>query len=89
MVANGNGPEKTVLSRPIEPTSTKPALSSNKAALKPQPSGPNKVYEQPGQQFGDWRDDLVRDGYVIVKGAVPREKAEQYGDRMLSYLENL
>lgn len=25
--------------------------------------------------FGDWRDDLVRDGYAVVKGAVPPSRA--------------
>lgn len=38
--------------------------------------------------FGDWRDDLIRDGYAVVKGAVPRERALDYADRMYSYLES-
>ena len=38
--------------------------------------------------FGDWRDDLIRDGYAVVKGAVPRERALNYADRMYSYLES-
>ena len=25
---------------------------------------------------GDWRDDLVRDGFAIIKGAIPKERAE-------------
>jgi len=40
-------------------------------------------------KFGDFRDDLVRDGYAVVKGAVPRERALQYADKMYSLLESL
>lgn len=39
--------------------------------------------------FGDWRDDLLRDGYAIVKGAIPRERADKYADSMYSWLEGL
>ncbi|KAI5362356.1 hypothetical protein Slin14017_G075930 [Septoria linicola] len=38
-------------------------------------------------QFGDWRDDLVRDGVAIIKGAVPRERADKYDNAMYSWLE--
>ncbi|KAH9842200.1 Phytanoyl-CoA dioxygenase [Teratosphaeria destructans] len=34
-----------------------------------------------------WHKDLVRDGYAVVKGAVPRERAEGYVDEMYSWLE--
>jgi len=40
-------------------------------------------------KFGDWRDELARDGYAVVKGAIPRAKALQYADRMYSWLEGL
>lgn len=39
--------------------------------------------------YGDWRDDLVRDGYAIIKGAIPAEKVEGYADRMYSLIEGL
>ena len=39
--------------------------------------------------YGDWRDDLIRDGYAIVKGAIPRERADKYADAMYSWLEGL
>lgn len=39
--------------------------------------------------YGDWRDDLVRDGFAVIKGAIPRERALNYGDRMVSLLESL
>lgn len=39
--------------------------------------------------FGDWRDDLARDGYAVVKGAIPKERAEKYADQMYGWLEGL
>ena len=39
--------------------------------------------------YGDFRDDLNRDGYVVIKGAVPRERADAYSDAFYSYLEGL
>jgi hypothetical protein len=41
------------------------------------------------RHFGDFRDDLTRDGFAIVKGAIPREKALKYADEMYSWLEGL
>ena len=41
------------------------------------------------QSFGDFRDDLLRDGFAIVKGAVPRERADQYAEEMFQWLEDL
>jgi len=39
--------------------------------------------------FGDFRDDLQRDGFAVVKGAVPRERADQYAEQMFQWLEGL
>lgn len=39
--------------------------------------------------FNDWRDDLVRDGYAIIKGAIPSERAGIYADKMLALMESL
>lgn len=39
--------------------------------------------------FGDFRDDLQRDGFAIVKGAVPRERADTYAEQMFQWLEDL
>ena len=36
---------------------------------------------------GDWRDQLFRDGYVVVKGVITPEKAQTYVDRMFQWLE--
>lgn len=38
--------------------------------------------------FGDWRDTLVENGYVVVKGAVPRERALAYRDLFFTWLES-
>ena len=40
-------------------------------------------------KFGDWRDDLARDGYAVIKGAIPRERADKYANQMYSWLEGL
>ncbi|KAE8155180.1 hypothetical protein BDV25DRAFT_135228 [Aspergillus avenaceus] len=37
--------------------------------------------------YGDFRDDLNRDGYAVIKGAIPRARALKYADSFLSYLE--
>lgn len=39
--------------------------------------------------FGDFLDDLIRDGYAVVKGAVPRERADGYGRDFYDLLESL
>lgn len=39
--------------------------------------------------YGDWRDDLNRDGYAVIKGAIPRARADGYSDKFYSYIENL
>lgn len=40
-------------------------------------------------KFGDWRDDLARDGYAVIKGAIPGERADKYADQMFTWLEGL
>lgn len=40
-------------------------------------------------KYGDWRDDLARDGYAVIKDAIPRERALDYADRMYAWLEGL
>ena len=40
-------------------------------------------------KYGDWRDDLVRDGFAVIKGAIPKERAEKYADAMFGWLEGL
>jgi hypothetical protein len=38
-------------------------------------------------KYGDFRDDLFRDGYVVVKGAIPKDKAKAYQNSALEWLE--
>ncbi|CAK7199273.1 hypothetical protein SEUCBS139899_001948 [Sporothrix eucalyptigena] len=38
-------------------------------------------------RYGDWRDDLFENGYVVVKQVMSAEKAQYYVDKMLSWLE--
>ena len=35
----------------------------------------------------EWETELARDGYAVIKGAVSKEKAAEYADRMYTYLE--
>ncbi|KAJ4298140.1 hypothetical protein N0V90_006039 [Kalmusia sp. IMI 367209] len=37
---------------------------------------------------GDWRDELFRDGYVVVKGVLSDQKAQSYVDGMFQWLES-
>ncbi|KAH7368613.1 hypothetical protein B0T11DRAFT_277371 [Plectosphaerella cucumerina] len=39
-------------------------------------------------KYGDWRDDLIRDGYAVVKGAIPRDRALGYADKMFALAES-
>lgn len=42
-----------------------------------------------GALLADWQVDLARDGYAVIKGAVPAERAAAYADRLYAYLEGL
>lgn len=39
--------------------------------------------------YNDFRDQLNRDGYAVIKGAIPRDRADRYADKFLSYIEDL
>ncbi|KAL4876329.1 hypothetical protein BJY04DRAFT_231671 [Aspergillus karnatakaensis] len=39
------------------------------------------------KNYGDFRDALNRDGYAVVKGAIPLDRAKKYADEYYSYLE--
>ncbi len=38
-------------------------------------------------KYGDWRDHLFRDGFVVVKGVISSERSQMYIDRMFDWLE--
>lgn len=46
-----------------------------------------KPYIDLDQDFGDWRDDFARDGYAVIKGAIPADRAEQYRQRGFKWME--
>ncbi|PYI12703.1 hypothetical protein BO78DRAFT_402582 [Aspergillus sclerotiicarbonarius CBS 121057] len=37
--------------------------------------------------YGDFRDDLNRDGYAVIKGAIPLDRAKNYADAFYTYME--
>lgn len=38
------------------------------------------------ETFGDWRDDFFRDGYIVLKGVVPKDRAAYYRQKALDWL---
>lgn len=38
------------------------------------------------QTFGDWRDDFFRDGYIVLKNAIPEDRALAYRQKMLDWI---
>lgn len=68
-------------------TSTITSPPSTTARL-PAPSG--RLFSQGTDiHYGDFRDDLLRDGYAVVKGAVARERALGYASDVYQWLEDL
>lgn len=64
------------------------ATTSTQTVIRPVSS--NSLFlrgAKDGQRFGDFRDDLQRDGYALIKGAVPRERADQYAAQIYDFLE--
>jgi hypothetical protein len=70
-------------------TLTEPTQSSTRDTTSDL-GGPNALrLDGQDPKYGDFRDDLARDGYAVVKGAVPLERAIQYANDMYSWLEGL
>lgn len=40
------------------------------------------------EAHGDWRDQLVEDGYVVLKGVISQERANEYLKSMFQWLES-
>lgn len=66
----------------ITTTQTKHIILEGIDDERMQVDGKDKLYD-------DWRDDLARNGYAVIKGAIPRERADQYANKMYSWLEGL
>ncbi|KAL1636194.1 hypothetical protein SLS58_009888 [Diplodia intermedia] len=45
-----------------------------------------KVLKNLQAAHGDWRDDLARDGYAVIKGAIPASRAASYRARAHDWL---
>lgn len=41
-----------------------------------------------GGPHGDWRDDILEQGYVVVKGAIPRDRAASYQNKAYEWLKS-
>ncbi|EED13683.1 conserved hypothetical protein [Talaromyces stipitatus ATCC 10500] len=50
-------------------------------------NGPMDLDGQP-TNYNDFRDQLNRDGYAVIKGAIPRDRADKYADAFWSYIED-
>ena len=70
-------------------TTTRTETQTQALRLRPQtqqrPSG--EVFDL-NTTYGDWRDDLARDGYVIIRGAVPTDRAVKYHSDFHGLLED-
>lgn len=40
-------------------------------------------------KYNDFRDDLLQNGYAVIKGAVPKDRALKYADQIYDWLEGL
>lgn len=63
--------------------------SSNTVKVSGVNAGTGRIFSAPNKVYGDFRDDLIRDGFAVVKGAIPRERALKYADEMFTWLEEL
>lgn len=81
MVINSTTLTEAVLGS--QPTGDKAFETGNEPA-----SGYRMKIDGSDPTFGDWRDDLVRDGYAVIRGAVPASRASQYAERMYDLIES-
>jgi hypothetical protein len=73
----------------MAPSATSPFPEQNIASKKLAPVADLLVQSGLKGPIADWHHDLIRDGYAVVKGAVPLERANQYANDMYSWLEGL
>ncbi|KAF4551084.1 Hypothetical protein D9617_14g075400 [Elsinoe fawcettii] len=67
----------------VAPTTTVPI----KAAASPPPSTSTAGLPDLPHVDEQWYQDLKRDGFAIVKGAIPRDRADRYASDMFQWLE--
>ncbi|CAK7204854.1 hypothetical protein SEUCBS139899_007616 [Sporothrix eucalyptigena] len=63
--------------------------SATAIAVTPEVSGEKiaKITADAPMKLDSWHEDLLRDGFCVVKGAVPKDRAKAYTNEMLSWLE--
>ncbi|PCH08937.1 Hypothetical protein PENO1_004240 [Penicillium occitanis (nom. inval.)] len=49
-------------------------------------STPSSPAIDAAKTYGDWRDDLLRDGYAVVKDVIPRERCDYYIEKMYDWV---
>lgn len=71
-------------------TTTTTTTAASQPTLTLRPAGADRMkVDGTDRRYGDWRDDLVRDGYAIIKSAIPKERALSYANRFYGLVESL
>lgn len=52
----------------------------------PHPTNQNTVDDS--KVYGDWRDELFQNGYVVIKNAISKERCNYYIEKMFQWLES-
>lgn len=47
---------------------------------------PSSLAIDAANTYGDWRDDLLRDGYAVVKGVIPQKRCDYYIEKMYEWV---
>ncbi|GAA6028944.1 hypothetical protein JCM8097_001518 [Rhodosporidiobolus ruineniae] len=75
----------------VAPAASAPAPASSHpsklATSTPPPWLVNDIISLSAGPYGDWRDNLAPDGFAIIRGAVPEERALAYRERFYGWLE--
>lgn len=56
------------------------------SATMPHPTNQNTMDDS--KVYGDWRDELFQNGYVVIKNAIPKERCNHYIEKMFQWLES-
>lgn len=70
------------------PIPTTKNAASSQAPLIPSQTSHRMALDGTDPATNDWRDDLIQNGYAVVKGAIPRDRALNYADQMYSLIES-
>jgi hypothetical protein len=64
-------------------------MSTTATMTKTPISASEGVFAHSTGNLETWQEDLRRDGFAVVKGAVPLDRIQSYRDEMMSWLEGL